>query len=291
MAKGYSQKEGIDFSEVFSPIVRHTSIRVLLSIVAAQDLELEQMDVKTAFLHGHLEERIYMEQPPDFRDPGSEEKICLLQKLLYGLKQSSRQWYKQFDSYVCSIGFFRYEYDLCVYVQSLEDGSRVFLLLYVDDMLIACKSRKVVQDLKASLSREFEMKDLGPARKILGMEIFRDRARRVLHLSQGGYIQKVLERFGMKGAKPAELPLAGHFRLLKTMAPQTEVEAQEMETVPYASGVGSLMYAMVCCRPDIAHAVSQVSRFMAQPGREHWRALKWIFRYLTGSVGVGICYE
>ena len=134
------------------------------------------------------------------------------------------------------------------------------------------------------------MKDLGPARKILGMEIFKDRARRVLHLSQGGYIQKVLERFGMKGAKPTELPLAGHFRLSKIMVPQTEVEAQEMEMVPYASGVGSLMYAMVCCRPDIANAVSQVSRFMAQPGREHWRALKWIFRYLMGSVGVGICY-
>ena len=183
MAKGYSQKEGIDFSEVFSPVVRHTSIRVLLSIVAAQDLELEQMDVKTVFLHGHLEERIYMEQQPDFRDPGSEGKVCLLQKSLYGLKQSPRQWYKRFDSYVRSIGLFRCEFDPCVYVQSLEDGSRVFLLLYVDDMLIACKSRKVVQDLKASLSREFEMKDLGPARKILGMEIFRDRARRVLHLS------------------------------------------------------------------------------------------------------------
>ena len=108
---------------------------------------------------------------------------------------------------------------------------RSFLLLYVDDMLIACKNRKVVQDLKASLSREFEMKDLGPARKILGMKIFRDRARRVLYLSQGGYIQKVLKRFGMKGAKLAELPLAGHFRLSKTMMPQIEVEAQEMEMV------------------------------------------------------------
>ena len=125
--------------------------------------------------------------------------------------------------------------------------SRLFLLLYVDDMLIACKSRKVMQDLKASLSREFEMKDLGPTKKIQGMEIFRDRAQRVLHLSQGGYIQKVLEKFGMKGAKPAELPLTSHFRLSKTMAPQTEVEAQEMEKVSYASGVGSLMYAMVCC--------------------------------------------
>ena len=177
-----------------------------------------------------------------------------------------------------------------MYIKSLEDGSKVYLLLYVDDMLIACKSKRTVQDLKASLSREFEMKDLGAARKILGMEIFRDRAKKLLHLSQGGYIRKVLERFGMKEAKPAALPLAGHFRLSKSMSPQTEVEAQEMERVPYASGMGSLMYAMVCCRPDLAHAVSQVSRFMAQPGKEHWQALKGIFRYLVGSVGVGICY-
>ena len=290
MAKGYSQKEGIDYSEVFSPVVRHTSIRLLLSIVAAQDLELEQMDVKTAFLHGHLEESIYMEQPPGFREPGSDGKVCLLKKSLYGLKQSPRQWYKRFDTYVRSIGLYRCESDSCVYVKSLDNGSRMYLLLYVDDMLIACKSKKAVQELKAALSREFEMKDLGPARKILGMEIIRDRPNGMLHLSQGGYIKKILERYGMKDAKPAALPLAAHFSLSKTMSPQTEVEAQEMKKVPYASGVGSLMYAMVCCRPDIAHAVSQVSRFMAQPGREHWRALKGIFRYLVGTVGVGICY-
>ena len=182
------------------------------------------------------------------------------------------------------------DHDSCVYVRSLDDGTRIYLLLYVDDMLIACKSKKMVQELKAALSQEFEMKDLGPARKILGMEISKDRDKRMLHLSQGGYVRKILERFGMKDAKPAELPLAEHFKLSKTMGPQTEVEIQEMERVPYAFGVGSLMYAMVCCRPDIAHAVSQVSRFMAQPGREHWRALKGVFRYLAGIVEVGICY-
>ena len=157
-------------------------------------------------------------------------------------------------------------------------------------MLIAYKSKEVVQELKAALSREFEMKDLGHARKILGMKIFKNQAKRFLHLSQGGYIQKILERYGMKEAKPTVLPLAGHISLSKTMSPQTEVEAQEMERVPYASSVGSIMYSMVCCRLDLAYTVSQVSRFMAQPGREHWRALKGIFRILVSSVRVGIYY-
>ena len=143
------------------------------------------------------------------------------------------------------------------------------LLLYIDDMLIAYKSKKVVQELKVALSQEFEMKDLGLVQRILGMEISRDRDKKVLHLSQGGYIRKVLERYGMKDAKPMELPLVGHFRLSKTMGPQTEVEVQEMERVPYASSVGSLMYTMVCYRPNINHTVSQVSRFMTQPGKEH----------------------
>ena len=102
------------------------------------------MDVKIVFLHKHLEESTYMEQPPGFREPGAEWKVCLLQKSLYGLKQSPRQWYKRFDSYVRSIGLFRCEYDSCVYIKSLKNGSRVFLFLYVDDKLIACKSRKVV---------------------------------------------------------------------------------------------------------------------------------------------------
>ena len=161
----------------------------------------------------------------------------------------------------------------------------------MDDILIACKSREVVQELKEALSRKFEMKDLGPARKILGMKIFRNRAKGLLHLSQGGYIKKILERYGMKEAKSAVLPLAGHINFSNTMSPQTEVKAQKMERVPYASGVESIMYSMICCRSDLAYAVSQVSRFMAQLGKEHRRALKGIFRYLVSSVGVGICYR
>ena len=136
----------------------------------------------------------------------------------------------------------------------------MYLLLYVDDMLIASRSMKAVKELKKALSEEFEMKDLGPAQKILGMEICRDRGKGTLHLAQGGYIKKILERFGMDKAKPVETPLPGHISLSKLQSPQTEVEREDMERVPYANAVGSVMYAMVCCRPDIAYDVSQVSR-------------------------------
>uniref|UniRef100_A0A2N9I2Y6 CCHC-type domain-containing protein n=1 Tax=Fagus sylvatica TaxID=28930 RepID=A0A2N9I2Y6_FAGSY len=260
VAKGYSQRHGIDYDEVFSPVVRHTSIRAVLALVADQDLELEQLDVKTAFLHGNLEEEIFMEQPEGFKQPGTENLVCRLKKSLYGLKQSPRQWYKRFDSYMIQIGYTRCEYDCCVYVRILEDGSYIFLLLYVDDMLIAAKSMCEVNRLKSLLHKEFEMKDLGAAKKILGMEIRRDREARKLWLSQKNYIRKVLEKFSMLDAKPVSTPLANHFRLSGSQCPKNEEEIENMSKVPYASAVGCLMYAMVCTRPDLAHAVSTVSR-------------------------------
>ena len=290
VAKGFSQQKGIDYDEIFSPVVRHTSIRAVLALVASWDLHLEQMDVKTAFLHGDLEEQIYMVQPEGFSQPGYEHLVCKLRKSLYGLKQSPRQWYKRFDSYMIQIGYRRCEYDCCVYVKSLDDGSFIFLLLYVDDMLIAAKNMHDVIALKALLSQEFDMKDLGAAKKILGMEIHRDRGSRKLWLSQQTYVEKVLDRFGMSNAKAVSTPLANHFKLSSEQCPKTDREIEDMAKVPYASAVGCLMYAMVCTRPDLAHAVSQVCKYMSKPGRRHWEAVKWIFRYLKGTVGHGIIF-
>ena len=156
-------------------MVRHTSIRVLLAMVAHQDLELEQLDVKTAFLHGELEEDIYMTQPDGFQVPEKEDYVCKLKKSLYGLKQSPRQWYKRFDGFMIEIGYNRSPYDCCVYHSKLKNGSYIYLVLYVDDMLIAIENNSDIQRLKGLLSAKFEMKDLGAAKKILGMEIYRDR--------------------------------------------------------------------------------------------------------------------
>ncbi|KAG8501645.1 hypothetical protein CXB51_004727 [Gossypium anomalum] len=286
VAKGYSQVPGVDFTDVFSPVVKHSSIRALLGIVAMHDLELEQLDVKTAFLHGELEEDIYMQQPEGFTVSEKEDYVCLLKKSLYGSKQSPRQWYKRFDSFMTSHDFKRSSFDSCVYFKKNNDGSFVYLLLYVDDMLIAAKDKGEIRKVKAQLSEEFEMKDLGPAKKILGMEILRDRKTSKLYLSQKGYIEKLLCRFNMRSAKPVSTPLAAHFRLSSALSPQSDDEIKYMSHVPYSSAVGSLMYAMVCSRPDLSYAVSAVSRYIANPGKEHWKAVQWILRYLRGTTDV-----
>ncbi|KAG8488863.1 hypothetical protein CXB51_016741 [Gossypium anomalum] len=250
VTKGYSQVPGVDFTDVFSLVVKHSSIRALLGIVAMHDLELEQLDS------------------------------------LYSLKQSPRQWYKRFDSFMTSHDFKRSSFDSCVYFKKNNDGSFVYLLLYVDDMLIAAKDKGEIRKVKAQLSEEFEMKDLGPAKKILGMEILRDRKISKLYLSQKGYIEKLLCRFSMRSAKPVSTPLAAHFRLSSALSPQSDDEIEYMSHVPYSSAVGSLMYAMVCSRPDLSYAVSAVSRYMANPGKEHWKAVQWILRYLRGTTDV-----
>ena len=292
VAKGYAQKEGIDYNEVFSPVVKHSSIRILLALVAQYDLELVQLDVKTAFLHGDLEEEIYMTQPDGFKVADKENWVCKLTKSLYGLKQSPRQWYKRFDQFMKGQRYTRSKFDHCVYFQKLQEGSFIYLLLYVDDMLIASKSKVEIERLKTQLNLEFEMKDLGEAKKILGMEIWRDRAHDRVSLSQKQYLKKVLQQFGMnEQTKPVSTPLASHFKLSAQLSPSTNTEREYMLQVPYSNAVGSLMYSMVCTRPDISQAVSIVSRYMHNPGKGHWQAVKWILRYIQKTVDVGLLFK
>ena len=174
MVKGYSQRKGIDYAEIFSPVVKLTSIRILLCIVASENLHLEQMDVKTTFLHGDLDKEIYMQQPEGFVVPCKEHMVCKLTRSLYGLMQAPRQWYKKFDSFMTKSGFCKAEKDPCCYFKNTD--SYVFLLLYVDNMLIAGSSMREINNLKTRLSAAFEMKDLDPAKQILGMKISWDRS-------------------------------------------------------------------------------------------------------------------
>ena len=288
VAKGFSQTEGIDYNEIYSPVVKHRSIRVILSLVAYFDWELEQLDVKTAFLYGELDEQIFMSQPEGFELGDKKAKVCLLHKSLYGLKQSPRQWYLKFDQFMLSQDFKRSDYDWCVYSKCLSHGIMIYLLLYVDDMLIVCQNKNMIAVLKDQLKNRFQMKDLGPAKRILGMEIVRDRKRRLLCLHQCHYLKKILDKFEMKDSKPVSTPLANHHKLTASQSPVTEKDQAYMDRVPYSNAVGSLMYAMICSRPDLAHAVSVVSRFMANPGKEHWSAVKWILRYLKGTLDTGL---
>lgn len=161
VAKGYSQREGIDYQEVFSPVVKHVSIRFLLAITVNEDLELEQLDVKTAFLHGVIEEEIFMDQPEGYVVKGKESYVYKLGKALYGLKQAPRQWNKCFDQFGVDQGFKRSEFDHCVYIKRSKAGFRVYLLLYVDDMLLASKDLEEIKFVKEMLGSIFDMKDLG----------------------------------------------------------------------------------------------------------------------------------
>ncbi|RVX04667.1 Retrovirus-related Pol polyprotein from transposon TNT 1-94 [Vitis vinifera] len=262
VVKVFQQKEGIDYTEIFSPVVKMSTIRLVLGMVTAENLHLEQLDVKTAFLHGDLEEDLYMIQPKRFIVQGQENLVCKLRKSLYGLKQAPRQWYKKFDDFMHRIGFKRCEADHCCYVKSF-DNSYIILLLYVDDMLIAGSDIEKINNLKKQLSKQFAMKDLGAAKQILGMRIIRDKANGTLKLSQSKYVKKVLSRQKKKGP---------------------------YEQGALCSAIGSLMYAMVCTRPDIAYTVGVVSRFMSRPGKQHWEAVKWILRYLKGSLDTCLCF-
>ena len=290
VVKGFQQKEGVDYNEIFSPVVKLTTIRLVLKIVAAENLHLEQLDVKTVFLHGDLEEELYMRQPEGFIKEDKKNLVCRLKKSLYGLKQAPRQWYKKFDSFMSSHGFTRCQADHCCYFKKI-DNNFIILLLYVDDMLVAGSNRQEIVNLKLKLSKQFEMKDRGAAKQILGMRIQRDTNSRTLLLSQDKYINKVLSRFNMQNAKVVSTPLGVHFRLSKEQSPKTEEERAYMAKVPYASAIGSLIYVMVCTRPDIAQAVGAVSRYMNNPGKLHWEAVKWILRYLRGTTSKALCFK
>jgi len=291
VAKGYSQREGIDFQEIFSPVVKHITIRLMLSAVAHFNLELEQMDVKTAFLHGTLDEEVYMSQPEGYVDKSAPEKVCLLRKSLYGLRQSPRQWNQRFDEFMRSTGYTRSLKDSCVYFKMNKEEERTFLLLYVDDMLIISKNKDTVKELKESLSSTFEMKDLGQAKRILGMEIQKDRDQGVLELSQKEYLQKVLRSFRMENCKAVKTPLGAHMKLKSATDKEREEEADQMKSIPYANAVGSIMYSMIGSRPDLAYPVGMISRFMGKPIMTHWQAVKWVLGYIQGSLDTILRYK
>eukprot|EP00253_Pinus_taeda_P035114 PITA_35114 len=193
------------------------------------------MDVKTTFLHMDLEEEIYMKQPEGFAVKGTKE-----------LKQSR---------------------SLCVF--KLIGDRVIYLVLYVDDMLLVGNDKEIIQDLKTQLSSKFDMKDLGGANYILGMEIKRDRAKRKLWLNQRKYVETILQKFNMQDSKPVKVPIPVGVRLSVEQCPKTQEEEEDMSRVPYASAISSLMYAMVCTRLEIAHAVRVLSRFMSKPWKEH----------------------
>ena len=210
--KGYKQREGLDYFDTYSRITKISSIRMLIAIVVIHNLEIHQMDVKTAFLNGDLDEEIYMEQPEGINVPGQEKKVCWLVKSLYGLKQASMQWHEKFDSVMMTNGFKINECDKCVYVKNTEHGF-VIICLYVDDILIMGSNNKVIKTTKEMFNNKFDMKDLGVADVILGIKI--SKTSYGLILSQSHYIEKILKKFKQDDSNPMRTPVDVNLYLSK----------------------------------------------------------------------------
>ncbi|KAL1200820.1 Retrovirus-related Pol polyprotein from transposon TNT 1-94 [Cardamine amara subsp. amara] len=282
VAKGFKQIHGIDYDETYSPVAMLKSIRILLATAAYYDYEIWQMDVKTAFLNGILEEDVYMTQPEGFTDPKNVGKVCKLHRSIYGLKQASRSWNLRFDEAVKKFDFIKNEEEPCVYKKTSGSGV-AFLVLYVDDILILGNDVPLLQSVKTWLGSCFSMKDMGEAAYILGIRIYRDRLNRLIGLCQDTYIDKILHRFSMHDSKKGFTPMLHGITLSKKQCPSTQAERERMNRIPYASAVGSIMYAMLCTRPDVACALSMTSRYQSDPGECHWTAVKNIPKYLRNT--------
>ncbi len=252
------------------------------------DLEIHQMDVKTAFLNGELEEDIYMDQPQGFVQEGKEQLVCKLKKSLYGLKQSPRAWYQRIDMFFTHECFSRSQADHSLYVKQTGEYLLI-VIIYVDDLIILASNVNILKWLKSRLEDEFEMSDLGELHYCLGVEFERDRANHTITMSQRKYIEEVLKRFNMEECKPIGTPLDVNSKLLKLTEEEFQGIQEEMQGIPYKAAVGSLMYAMVGTRPDLAFPVSMVSQFMSRAGPSHWMAVKRIMRYLKGTLDLKLC--
>lgn len=287
VAKGFTQIEGIDFQETFSPVARYEAIRFLLAHAALENWEIEAMNIKTAFLYGELDEEIYMEQPEGFVEKGQENKVCRLRKAIYGLKQASRTWNEKLHKTLLELGFKRTRSDAGVYVYS-HAKAEMILIVYVDDLLPMGPSLSEIKRIKKILAERFQMRDLGPATNFLGMRITRDRSKNLLEIDQQAYTEGILSRFNMHNSKPHRTPLPEGIHLEKGAE---GYKAESTLRTNYQSMIGSLIYLMIGTRPDIAWAVTRLSQYMQEPTSLHIEAAKHIFRYLRRTADYKIRYQ
>jgi hypothetical protein len=281
VAQGFSQKEGIDYHDTFSPTAKLTAIRIVVALAVRNDWEIEQTDVDAAYLNAKLKENIYMRQPKDFEITERKGAVLHLKKAIYGLKQSGREWYETLSESLKSIGFSRCQVEHGVFHR--YDCDATVLAVDVDDITIAANSREAVRRFKQELRAHYKIKDMGDLNWLLGLEVTRNRQERTISFGQSAYVQRIVERFNLEDAYPLSIPINPNDKISINDCPKNPAELEKMRHVPYKEAIGSLMYAVVGSRPDIAYSVSLLARFMQNPGRTHWEAVKRVIRYLKGT--------
>ena len=283
VAQGYTQKFGTDYDETFCPVVRMESLRSLIALSVQFGLQLHQVDVTTAFLNGELEEEVYMQQPRGFVFEGKENLVCKLKKSIYGLKQSPRCWNTALDKQIKEMGFVQSTSDPCIYIDA--GGDIFFIGVYVDDIILASRDLGRIRKVKESLSRKFDIKDMGKLHYFLGMQVVQDQQTGDTWIGQPNYIENLLRNLCMQDSKPVSTPADASQKLVKATEEEECINQQQ-----YQSIIGSLMYLSMSSRPDITYSVSTLARYSSRPNQQHWTALKRVLRYLKGTVKYGICY-
>lgn len=257
------------------------SFKLLFALSAMLDLEIEQMDVTTAFLYGKIKEDIYIEQPTGFIN--NSNKCCKLKKALYGLKQSPRVWYETLSVFLQELGFKPLESDYSVFINNTEN---IIIAIYVDDILIFGKDKNLINKLKANLSNKFRISDLGPIHHYLGMEILRNRAKNLIYINQETYLTNVLLRFNMSTCNSVSTPMETGLNLQVS-----NIQASSASIQLYQSVIGSLMYAMLETRPDICYCIAKLSQYASNPNISHFQALKRVLRYIQGTLKYRLIYK
>jgi hypothetical protein len=289
VARGFSQVEGIDYEEIFAPATRYTSIHTIIALAASMGGRLHQMDVKTTFLNGEIEEEVYIEQPDGFVIHEQKSHVCRLKKSLYGLKQAPRAWYEKMDGFLMSLDFNKSVADPNLYYHIVGDECLI-LVLYVDDLFLT-GLESLIAECKRALTSEFETKDLGMMHYFLGLEVWQRTDE--IFLSQGKYIVEILKKFGMTDFKSMPTPMVMD---LKKMI-EASTDSGEIDPHLYRQLIGSLMY-LNNTRPDLCYAVNLLSQFMLMPmgqgaqwtGRAHLVfVLLWDLPWFPGAVGTKLC--
>ena len=280
VAKGYNQQEGIDFDETYAPVARLEAIRMLLAFSCIMDFKLFQMDVKSAFLNGYIQEEVYVDQPPGFKNFEFPNHVYKLKKALYGLKQAPRAWYDRLSKFLLENDFERGKVDTTLFIKKSKHDI-LLVQIYVDDIIFGATNESLCKDFSNIMQSEFEMSMMGELRYFLGLQIHQ--TKNGIFINQSKYCKELLKKFGMQNAKEISTPMSTSCYLDK------DEDGKSVEESKYRGMVGSLLY-LTASRPDIMFSVCMCARFQANPKESHLSAVKRIMRYLIGTQNMGLWY-
>ena len=280
VAQGYNQQEGIDYDETFAPVARLESIRILLAYACAHDFKLFQMDVKSAFLNGLINEEVYVAQPPGFADFEKPNYVFKLKKALYGLKQAPKAWYDRLKTFLVDHKYTMGLVDNTLFTK--KKGSHIIIVqIYVDDIIFDSTCQELCDDFSKIMHDEFEMSMMGELNFFLGLQI--KQLEDGIFFNQSKYIKDMLKKFGLEYSKPMRTPMSSETKLTK------DEENESVDSTKYRGMIGSLLYH-TASRPDIMFSVCLCARFQEDPKTSHLEAVKRIFKYIKGTTHLGLWY-